>query len=74
MEPWTGKNVHCEQRMWGSDIACLCVCAGKEVESMEAFYHQLLALNPRYASDRKQLTAARFTLTFAAGVDDTQVL
>nr|AIF26194.1 putative hypothetical protein Closa_1670 [uncultured bacterium Ad_144_C12_contig1] len=74
MEPWQGMNVQCEQRMWGSEIACLCVCAGKETEDMDAFRRQVKGLNPHYQSSEKTLTAGDYSLTWRLGEDDTQAL
>ena len=74
MEPWNGMNFHCEQRMWGSETACLCVCAGAETEDMDAFRQQVFALNPVYDKKSGRLTAKGFLLEWAPGQDDTQYL
>ena len=74
MEPWNGMNFHCEQRMWGSQTACLCVCAGAETRDMDAFRRQVFALNPVYDKKSGRLTAENFLLEWAPGQDDTQYL
>jgi hypothetical protein len=74
MEPWNGENFGCEQRMWGSEIACLCVCAGEETADMDAFSHFTAALGPGYCPEKKTLSAKAFTLAWQMGEDDTQAL
>ena len=74
MEPWNGENFGCEQRMWGSEIACLCVCAGEETANMDAFSRNTAALKPIYCPESKTLTAKAFSLTWQKGEDDTQAL
>ena len=74
MEPWNGENFGCEQRMWGSEIACLCVCAGRETRDMDAFARYALSLRPVYDEDRRTLSAQAFELTWTAGEDRTQYL
>ena len=73
-EPWMGRNDACEQRMWGDEIACFCVCAGREVPDMDAFAHLTSDLGPAYDPETAALTAAGFSLAWQPGEDDTQVL
>ena len=73
-EPWTGVNTRCEQRLWGSEIACLCVCAGREVRNLDAFARQVKALNPTYSAAEGKLQAGDYTLIYVPGQDDTQYL
>ncbi|MBR2796505.1 MAG: hypothetical protein IKE17_01995 [Clostridia bacterium] len=47
-EPWTGINADCERRIYGDDIACLCVCGGREHASPAAFRAHCRALAPDY--------------------------
>ena len=73
-EPWTGMNNHCEQRLWGSEIACFCLCAGREIGNMDAFEAQVLSLHPAYQPETGVLTAGDYQLTYVSGQDDTQYL
>ena len=74
MEPWNGMNFGCEQRIWGSRTACMCVCAGRETKDMDAFAQKAFALSPRYDADRGLLTSTALTLEWTPGEDDTQYL
>ena len=74
MEPWNNMNFHCEQRMWGDETACLCVCAGRETESMAAFSQYVQALAPVWDPGLHRLTAKDYTLTWKRGNDSTQYL
>ena len=74
MEPWAGMNFHCEQRMWGSETACLCLCAGAETSDMNAFRRRAFSLRPAYDPAAGRLTAEGFTLQWTPGKDDTQFL
>ena len=47
-ESWTGVNADCEYRFYGDDIACLCVCGGREYASPEAFKTYCRGLAPIY--------------------------
>ena len=73
-EPWTGINSHCEQRMWGSRIACLCICAGRETRNMAAFADRLKAMKPAYDAETGILQAGDYRLAYLPGKDDTQYL
>ena len=73
-EPWTGLNDHCEQRLWGSEIACFCLCAGREIRNMDAFEAQALSLHPAYQPETGVLSAGDYQLTYVPGRDDTQYL
>ena len=74
MEPWNSRNFDCELRMWGSDTACLCLCAGREVPSMDAFWEKASALAPAYDPAKGLLTCRDFALLYTPGRDDTQYL
>ena len=74
MEPWNGMNFGCEQRMWGDEVACLVLCAGKETENLDAFARKAAALRPVYDARERRLTAEGFSLVWREGHDDTQVL
>ncbi len=74
MEPWNGENFRCEQRVWGSDIACVCFCAGREMPDMNAFENTALSLCPAYSADDQTLSAGSFSLSWHAGQDATQYL
>ena len=74
MEPWNGMNFGCEQRMWGDEVACVVLCAGREMQSMDAFAEKAAALRPAYRAKDRLLTAADFSLVWRRGEDDTQVL
>lgn len=74
MEAWNGMNFNCEQRIYGSDIAALCVCGGREHADMQAFIQHCKALNPVYDPENGKLTARDFELTYVAGNDKTQYL
>ena len=74
MEPWNGENFGCEQRMWGSEAACICVCAGRETPDLDAFEQYLLSLRPAYDAETRTLTAGAFQLTWVPGEDRTQYL
>jgi len=73
-EEWNGMNVHCEQRVYGDDIACLCLCAGREAGSMQAFIETAKALAPRYDSAGGRLQAGELSMIYQAGQDRTQYL
>lgn len=74
LEPWNGVNFHCEQRMRGSEIACLCLCAGAEIADMGQFMQKALDMQPAYHPDTRTLTAKGYTLQWIQGSDDTQYL
>ena len=74
MEPWNGMNFQCEQRMWGDEIACICLCAGAEMKSMDDFAQAAMQLNPAYDAEKGLLTARNYSLTWQLGQDDTQYL
>ena len=74
MEPWNGMNAGCEQRMWGSEVACLVLCAGREIPDMDAFAEKAASLRPAYLAWNGTLAAQGFSLTWRAGADDTQAL
>ena len=74
MEAWNGMNFNCEQRIYGSDIAALCVCGGREFADMQAFIQHCKTLNPVYDPQNGKLTAHGFELTYVAGNDKTQYL
>ena len=73
-EPWTGLDAQVEQRLWGSEVACLCVCAGREVPDLDAFAKLAQALQPAYDIGTATLQAGDFSLTYVPGADDTQYL
>ena len=72
MEPWNGMNDHCEQRMYGDDVACLCVCGGREHTDMEAFIRHCKAIAPAY--EKGVLRAGRLAVAYLPGNDRTQFL
>lgn len=72
MEPWNGMNFHCEQRMYGDDTACLCVCGGSEHEDMQTFIRHCQAVAPSYEDG--VLTAGTLRLDYVPGCDKTQFL
>ena len=74
MEPWQGMNANCEQRMWGSEIAAVCLCAGREAGSLENFAETARLLNPRFDPRTKTLRAGSLELTWKQGNDRTQYL
>ena len=49
MEPWTGVNADCERRIYGDDIACLCVCGGREHASLDGFKAHCHTIGPDYS-------------------------
>ncbi len=73
-ESWDGMNFGCEERIWGSECACLCVCGGAETEDMDRFEERVISLAPRYVPETGTLTAGTFRLVYEAGEDDTQYL
>ena len=74
MEPWNGMNFRCEQRMWGSEIACLCVCGGREYGSLENFAEYARKLQPVWEPESATLRAGEFGLKWIPGHDRTQYL
>ena len=74
MEPWQGMNANCEQRMWGSEIAAVCLCAGREAGSLENFAETARLLTPRFDPRTKTLRAGSLELTWKQGNDRTQYL
>ena len=74
MEPWSGMNFRCERRLWGSETACLCVCAGREIPNMDAFAAYAQALQPAWHPETRTLSARGYALSWAPGQDDTQFL
>lgn len=74
MVPWNGMNFRCEQRMWGRETACFCVCAGREIRDMDAFAEYARGWNPVWNPDGKTLRAGAFCLAWQEGRDDTQYL
>ncbi len=73
-EPWNNQNFDCEQRLWGSDIACLVLCAGREIPDLAAFRKKAEGLRPAYDPSAGLLTAEGFSLRYVPGEDDTQFL
>ena len=73
-EPWTGMNTGCEQRIWGRETACLCVCAGRETENLEAFAEKCREMRPVYDPETGELRAGAYRLIYQAGKDETQYL
>lgn len=71
-EPWTGMNTDCEERMTGSDTACLVAMGGREMKDMDAFQAYCRALHPTYQGDT--LICRDLTLVYHPGQDDTQYL
>ena len=61
-EPWTGVNADCERRIYGDDIACLCVCGGREHASPAAFRAHCRALAPDYTGG--VLRAGRLSMSW----------
>ena len=74
LEPWNGMNFRCEQRMAGSETACLCFCAGEENADMDAFAREAEQLSPAWDPASSTLTAGKYRLTWIRGQDDTQYL
>ena len=74
MEPWEGVSSHCEQRMWGSEIACVCVCAGREIPDLNAFRLLLAQLQPEYDPAGGILRAGSLDVRWIPGQDHTQYL
>ena len=72
MESWNGMNFHCEQRMYGDDIACLCVCGGREHQDMQAFMDSCRAVSPVYEGG--VLKAGNLKVDYVPGNDRTQYL
>lgn len=72
MKPWNGMNFNCEQRMYGDDIACVCVCGGREHESLQAFADYCRAIAPAYEAG--VLRAGELTVAYIPGCDKTQYL
>ncbi len=72
MEAWNGMNFGCEQRMYGDDIACLCICGGREHQDMQAFIDSCKAVRPAY--ENGVLTAANLHVDYVPGNDKTQFL
>ena len=62
MEPWTGVNADCEWRVYGDDIAALCVCGGSEFADLPAFKAHCRALDPRYGGNT--LVAGTFQVRY----------
>lgn len=69
-EPWTGVNADCEYRIYGDDIACICVCGGREYASPAAFRAHCRALAPVYSGG--VLRAGGFQLNRNERRDNTQ--
>lgn len=74
MERWNGENFGCEMRMWGSETACLCVCAGREIRDMDEFAQYVLSLRPGYDTEKRTLSTEGFALQWVLGEDKTQYL
>ena len=72
--PWSGLNFRVEQRILGSEIACLCVCAGREIPDLEAFREKVRSLRPAYHPELHLLAAEGYELGWQQGRDDTQYL
>lgn len=72
MEAWNGMNFGCEQRMYGDDIACLCICGGREHQDMQAFIDSCKAVRPAY--ENGVLTAGNLHVDYVPGNDKTQFL
>ncbi len=71
-EAWTGMNTDCEERIAGSDTACLVVMGGREYPGLEAFQTHCRSLHPVYQHDT--LICGDLTLVYHPGKDDTQYL
>ncbi len=71
-ETWTGMNTDCEERIAGSDTACLVVMGGREYPGLEAFQTHCRSLHPVYQHDT--LICGDLTLVYHPGKDDTQYL
>lgn len=72
VRPWSGVNFDCEWRAYGDDVAGLCVCGGREFESLDAFAVHCRGLSPEYKDG--VLAAGAFRMEYAPGEDDTQYL
>lgn len=72
MSPWEGEVSRCERRMWGDEIACVCVCGGREYPDRESFLSYLKTLQPCYMQDT--LTAGALQVVWKPGKDRTQYL
>ena len=60
--------------MYGDDIACLCLCAGREAGSLQAFMETARALSPHYDGENGTLRAGAFSMAYREGHDRTQYL
>ena len=73
-EAWNGMNIDCERRVWGDEMAGLCVCAGREMPDLETFMARARAMNPTYDPETGTLRSSTLTLTWTQGHDQTQFL
>ena len=60
--------------LFAIENACLCLCAGEEINSMNAFRQLALRLNPSFNVQKRVLKAKDYTLSWHPGMDDTQYL
>ena len=74
MEPWTGVNAGCEWRVYGDEIAALCVCGGREHGDIGRFMEACRRLSPAYDAGTGALRAQGYALTYVPGTDLTQYL
>ena len=74
MEDAAGLNSGCEKRMYGDDIACVCLCGGRDHASLENFAVRARALCPEYDSAGGCLCAGGERMVYEAGEDTTQYL
>ncbi|MBR4503288.1 MAG: hypothetical protein IKP22_15590 [Clostridia bacterium] len=74
MEDAVGLNTGCEKRMYGDDIACVCLCGGRECASLEEFILRARALSPRYDNSASCLWAGNDRMEYVRGEDTTQYL
>ena len=62
--PFNGVNFHCERRVYGDEIAALCVCGGREFADMDHFMAHCRALAPEYRPREGLLRAGDFQMTY----------
>jgi len=74
LEPWTGINTHCEIRIYGNEIASICICGGSEFKTIGRFMDYCCSLNPCYIYEQKKLTTKKLNIKYIAGNDLTQYL
>ena len=74
MEDAAGLSSGCEKRMYGDDIACVCLCGGGEYTSLEEFSARARTLRPGYDGASGCLSAGGERIKYEAGEDTTQYL